>query len=127
MSMNTEPLQLLHKGLKITLGATSSLVESIQDPQKREETLAQIRRMDINELSEIWAQKGEITEQEAMSFIQNVTAQTQNPYAGSTAANSSVSETSSVVTSTLQLEVQELTAQLAAIRAELANNQAMDS
>lgn len=121
MSMNTDPLQMLHKGLRITLGATSSLAESIQDPQKREETLAQIRRMDLNELSEAWAQKGEVTEQEALNLIQSVTSHSQNPYTSAPAASTaSQASASSVVTSTLQLELQELTAQLAAIRTELA-------
>ena len=56
--------ELFKKGFLVTLGATTSVVESIQDSQKREENLSQLN-LGFDQLSQIWANKGEVTESEA--------------------------------------------------------------
>lgn len=118
--MNSDnAINLLKKGFHVTLGATSSLVESIQDPIKREENLAQLR-MGPNEFAEILAEKGAVTEVEARKFVDNVVAQ----YQPSASSNNTGTPTASTSPSpsidpTLQLELQDLTKQLAELRAQL--------
>jgi polyhydroxyalkanoate synthesis regulator phasin len=121
--MNSEDFtQLLQKGVRITLGASASLVENLQNSQKRTQNLSQLRT-ELDQLATEWAAKGEMTEQEARSFVQQLFNQLGNRQSTSPTADS---PNTSVTTSTddvappeVRLEIQELTAQLAAIRAEL--------
>jgi polyhydroxyalkanoate synthesis regulator phasin len=116
--MNSDTtLNLLKKGFHVTLGATSSLLESIQDPIKREENLAQLR-MGPNEFAEILAEKGAVTEVEARKFVDNVVAQYQ-PSASSYSTGTASTSPSPSIDPMLQLELQDLTKQLAEIRAQL--------
>ncbi len=67
--MNSDNLtQLLQQRFRITLGATASLVETLQDPQKRNQNLSDLRS-ELNHLTQEWAEKGEVTEQEARNFV----------------------------------------------------------
>lgn len=128
--MNSDNLlQLLHKGFRVTLGATAALVETLQDPQKREQNLSELRS-DLSERVQEWAEKGEITEQEARNLVDSILSQRNN------AARSSAAETptgpvttapSPAVSPDVQLEMQELTAQIAAMRAELERLRESDS
>lgn len=115
--MNADNLvQLLQNGFRVTLGATASLVEVIQDPEKRHENLSKLNQ-EWSVLSSEWAQKGEITEQEARNFVDTLLAQRANqPSASST---TSTTATTPSAAPEIQLELQELTAQIAAMRAEL--------
>jgi polyhydroxyalkanoate synthesis regulator phasin len=113
--MNPDTLiQTLQKGYRVTIGATALMLESLQDSQRREENFAKLRS-DPNQLIEELAIKGETTEREARSFVDGVFSQQSNgipsPY-----------ETSAPMpprTVAIQQDLQELTAQLAAIRTEL--------
>lgn len=112
-------VQFLQKGFHVTLGATTSLIESLQDAQKRDENLSKLN-LEWSVLSEELAEKGARTEQEARSFVDTLLGQG----AGSTTSQaSSGSSTGTASTPTaapdIQLELQELTAQIAAIRVEL--------
>jgi polyhydroxyalkanoate synthesis regulator phasin len=119
--MNSDTtLNLLKKGFHVTLGATSSLVESIQDPIKWEENLAQLR-MGPNEFAEVLAEKGAVTEVEARKFVDNVVAQ-YKPSASSYSASPASTSPSPSIDPTLQLELQDLTKQLAELRAQLKNS-----
>jgi polyhydroxyalkanoate synthesis regulator phasin len=119
--MNSDTtINLLKKGFHVTLGATSSLVESIQDPIKREENLAQLR-MGPNEFAEVLAEKGAVTEVEARKFVDNVVAQ-YKPSASSYSTSPASTATSTSIDPTLQLELQDLTKQLAELRAQLKNS-----
>ncbi len=119
--MNSDNLtQLLQQGFHITLGVTASLVETLQDPQKRTENLSQLRS-ELDQLATELAAKGEMTEQEARDFISTllnqVSKQQSSPTEGSPC---NIDPTSTeVAPPDVQLEVQELTAQIAAIRTEL--------
>jgi polyhydroxyalkanoate synthesis regulator phasin len=119
--MNSDTtINLLKKGFHVTLGATSSLVESIQDPIKREENLAQLR-MGPNEFAEVLAEKGAVTEVEARKFVDNVVAQ-YKPSASSYSTSSASTSPSTSIDPALQLELQDLTKQLAELRAQLKNS-----
>lgn len=111
---------LLQQGFHLTLGATASLVETMQDTQKRNENLAQISS-ELSHLANEWATKGEMTEQEARIFVSNFMNQLRNQRPTTSAPSSSTITTTStqVASIEVQLGLQELTVQLAAIRTEL--------
>jgi polyhydroxyalkanoate synthesis regulator phasin len=113
-------LDSLQKGFRVTLGATTSLIESLQDSQKREHNLS-LLSSDFNSLVQELAAKGEITEQEARNFVDSVLSQ-RNPQATTQPIGTpgdTIVTTTSVAPPDVQLELQELTAQIAAIRIEL--------
>lgn len=113
-------LDLLQAGFHVSLGATSSLLETLQDPLKREETVAQLR-IELSQRVTEWATKGEITEQEARRFIDELLRQRSTPASSTTTTSSDTVTTppTTVVSPNVQLEIEELTAQIAAIRTEL--------
>ncbi len=116
--MNPDNLiQLVQKGFRVTLGATASAIESVQDAQKRDRNL-ELLRTDVNQLVEEFADKGAITEVEARTFVDNMIAQHNNQPASQTTADTPTA-TQTVAPPNVQLELQELTAQIAAIRIEL--------
>jgi polyhydroxyalkanoate synthesis regulator phasin len=116
--MNSDILvQLLQKGFRVTLGATASLIEVLQDPQKREENLSKLRT-DLGQLAEELAERGAITEQEARSFVDTILSKQANQTSTET-PSSTATATAPTTSPDVQLELQELTAQIAAIRAEL--------
>ncbi len=120
--MNSDTvLRLLQKGFRVTIGATATLIEVLQDPQRREQNLSKLR-LDLDQLAQEWAEKGEVTEQEARSFVDTIIAQRRSVN-DRAASETTVTTIATPVTppSTEVLELQELTAQLAAIRAELAH------
>lgn len=113
--MNPDTLiQTLQKGYRVTIGATASVIESLQDSQCREENFAKLRS-DPNQLIEELAVKGETTEREARSFVDSVFSQQSN----GTPSSYEATPPASPRTVAIQQDLQELTAQLAAIRAEL--------
>lgn len=119
--MNSDTvLRLLQKGFRVTIGATATLIEVLQDPQRRDQNLSKLR-LELDQLAQEWAEKGEITEQEARSFVDTLMAQRRN-VSDQAASETTVTTIATPVVSppTEVLELQELTAQLAAIRAELA-------
>ena len=130
--MNSDNLtQLLHRSLRVTLGATASLIEILQDPQRRQENLSKLST-DLQQLTEEWAAKGEITEREARTFVDSMLSRQ-----GSVSDRSSTSTVSRPTTITttatpasdprVQDDLRELTAQIAAMRAELERLKQQDS
>ncbi len=125
--MNSDTaIDFLKKGFRVTLGATTSIVESIQDPQKREENLTQMR-LNPNEFAERLAEKGAVAEREARKFVDSVVTQysagsSSSPSAGFAAASSSPS-----TDPTLERELRELTAQLAVLRSQLAQGDSSET
>ncbi|MCU0571298.1 MAG: hypothetical protein MUF49_32620 [Oculatellaceae cyanobacterium Prado106] len=116
--MNPDTLiQNLQKGYRVTIGATASLIESIQDPQLREENFNKLRH-EPNQLIEELAVKGETTEQDARKFVDGMFGQSSWNQGSST--GTTVPTTATPVTSPdIQQDLQELTAQIAALRMEL--------
>lgn len=125
--------QLLHKGFHITLGATSFLIETLQDGQKREDNLGKLRS-DIDLLTEEWVQKGASIELEARNFVDTILERQSQPSPDpnpETEAASGKSHSPTPATPVpfdiQQQEIQELTAQIAALRTELEKLQVQDS
>ncbi|NEP85982.1 MAG: hypothetical protein F6K18_03645 [Okeania sp. SIO2C2] len=128
--MNPDHLtQLLQKGFRVTLGATSFFIETVQDSSKRDENLNKLST-DFNQLTEEWADRGEMTEQEARNFVDTILNQ-QNTQVNtdSTTASSTPTSTSSsgVVSSDLQEDLLELTQEIAGLRADLQKLQESNS
>jgi polyhydroxyalkanoate synthesis regulator phasin len=114
-------LDLLQTGFRVSLGATTSLVETLANPEKREENLSQLR-LELTQRVTEWAAKGEITEQEARTFIEAILRQQTNPgrsSATSAPTDAGMTPPNPVAAPNVQLEIEELTAQIAAIRTEL--------
>ncbi len=123
--MNAEHLTgLLHKGFRVTLGATSSLIEILQDPYKRNENLGKIQSQ-LSELADEWAEKGKMTEQEARNFVDTILSQRQQNVNADTTTATTPSTVSSPSTIAVGLEpepireIQDLTTQIAELRDEL--------
>jgi polyhydroxyalkanoate synthesis regulator phasin len=115
--MSTDTVvRLLQKSFRVTLGATTSLVEILQDPQKREANLTKLKA-ELEELTREWAEKGEVTELEARNYVDNFIAQRRSEINSS--ATTVPTTATEVQPPEVQLELQELTAQLAALRAEI--------
>lgn len=106
-------IQTFQKGYRVTIGATALAIESLQDSRLGEENFAKLKG-DPNQLIEELAVKGETTEREARSFVDGVFSQ----QSGGT-PSSYESAAMPPRTAAIQQDLEELTAQLAAIRAEL--------
>lgn len=123
--MNSDSLiQLLQTSVRVTLGATTSLIEVLQDPTRRDENLTKLRQ-EWSKLSEEWESKGEVTEQEARAFVNNLFNQRNAASEYPTSSNTATVEAPTAPPN-VQIELQELTAQIAAIRAELEKMRTVD-
>ncbi|ERT05713.1 hypothetical protein M595_4339 [Lyngbya aestuarii BL J] len=121
--MNADNLtQILHQGFRVTLGATSSMIEMLQDSHKRNENLEKIQSQ-WSQLAQEWAEKGEQTEEEARKFVDTILEQQSNSGATETTTSTSSSSMTTTPVSVSEPDsaedLQELTAQIAALRLEL--------
>jgi polyhydroxyalkanoate synthesis regulator phasin len=67
--MNSNDIfQNVQKGFRVTLGAAGTLIDSLQNPRNGEEALNKLRS-NPDQLVEELAAKGEMTEQEARTFV----------------------------------------------------------
>lgn len=110
---------LLQKGFRITLGAATTLVETLQDPLQRERSLTNLSSK-LGQLSEEWAEKGAVTEQEAREFVSRTWGQAE-PRSSTVTVDvpATVPPSSTTAPATVQADLQELTAQITAIREEV--------
>lgn len=122
--MDPEKLpQMLQTGFHLTLGATSFLIETLQDPVKRSENLEKLNS-DLGILADELLEKGEMTDREARNFVDTIfsgPSDRENSHNESVSPKQSDSSADSVTTPELQLEIQELTAQMMALRTQLEN------
>lgn len=112
--MNSDTLlQLLQQTFRVGVGVSASILETLQDPQKRNQTLSQLQE-EISQKIEEWAKKGEITEQEARIFVKEWLNQP------STAKTSSGNPASTTPTkANVNQEIQKLTEKIISLREEL--------
>lgn len=114
-------IETLKKGVRVSLGATTAVVESLQDTQKREENLANLQLNPV-ELAELLATKGAKTEEEARKVMDDFLTQNglkmnapQSPNAESDPFRAST-QSPSGIDGDLQQGLQNLTEELATIR-----------
>jgi polyhydroxyalkanoate synthesis regulator phasin len=125
--------KLLQKGFYVTLGATASLLEVLQDPRKQEEKFGSLRR-DFDSLTQELAEKGVVTESEARSLVDGFIARQIKTHETSpvsdvvdsvvktvntTATNIDDAVSNPKVSSNVQSDLKDLTQQIADLRAEL--------
>ena len=110
---NNNLLQIAQQGLRITVGAATSLVETVQNPQKRTEVLSQMQA-DLSQKTQEWSEKGEVTEQEARKFLDSLFDKQ------SSGVNNQETQSSSAVSRTnTTSNLQQLTDEIIALRREL--------
>lgn len=66
---NNTLLNIVQQGFRTALGATAEAIETLQDNQKRSEVLSDLNAQ-WQEKSQVWSQKGTMTEQEAKKIIE---------------------------------------------------------
>lgn len=124
--MNPDNLtQIIQKGFHLTLGATSFFMETLQNSSKRDENLNKLNS-DFNQLTEEWAQRGEMTEREARNFVDTILNQ-QNSQVNTDSINVPSTPVSDFVKSDIQRDLLELTQEVADLRAALQQSQKSDS
>jgi polyhydroxyalkanoate synthesis regulator phasin len=125
--MNPDSLiQLAQKSLRVTLGATAALVESLQDSQQREANFSKLKT-ELNQLAEEWEVKGQSAEREARSFVDSLINQASSRVSQPAPPNTVAAISSPVPSAEVQQDLQELTEQISALRAELEKLRAQDS
>ncbi|TVQ08405.1 MAG: hypothetical protein EA368_11800 [Leptolyngbya sp. DLM2.Bin27] len=113
--------QTLQKGFRVTLGATASLIEAIQDPDHSGQKFSELGT-DVNRLTEELEIKGELTEREARQFVDSLLSQMPNPFTDASPeprATTITTVASPVVNTSVQNDLEALTQELAAIRLEI--------
>lgn len=124
--MNPDNLtQVIQKGFRVTLGATSFFMETLQDSSKRDENLNRLNS-DFNQLTEEWAERGEMTEQEARNFVDTILNQ-QNSQVNTDSTTVSARPVSDFAQSDVQRDLLELTKEIANLRSDLQQFQESDS
>jgi len=124
--MNTDNLmETVQTGFRVAVGATASLIELLQDPQKQSEN-PNPWNADWNDLTKQWAEKGEVTEQEARKFVENLwnqqtasSPETQGTDRSPESPESKESNPTPPNDPEVQSELHELTKTIASLRAEL--------
>ncbi|MGB3767973.1 MAG: hypothetical protein WA947_15560 [Phormidesmis sp.] len=127
--MNTDTLlELFQKSYRVTLGAASSAVEAVQDPQRTADEFSEIGT-DWVRLADKLEVRGALTEKEARDFVEGVSNQLPEPLRSmSSSFHSPVAHSepqtvttvaTPVVDTELKAEVESLTAELIAMRAEI--------
>ncbi|MBD0268590.1 MAG: hypothetical protein ICV77_09880 [Cyanobacteria bacterium Co-bin8] len=120
--MNSDPLtETLQKGFRLTLGATASLIEAIQDPQGSTRKFSEMGT-DVNRITEELEAKGAVTEQEARQFVDGMLTQMPNPFSQSSTSTESrtvYTVATPISDPSIQPDLEDLTRQLADIRREI--------
>jgi polyhydroxyalkanoate synthesis regulator phasin len=124
--MNTPPnitpeaiFQLAQKGFRLGLGATSTAIEGLQNPQRYQQTIAQLSnqlRANPNQLLEDLTAKGEVTEREARKLVDQMIG---DRLGTRPASEMTVTTTAVTIGPDVEAELQNLTQQLVALRQEL--------
>ncbi|MBU6229616.1 MAG: hypothetical protein KGQ93_07970 [Cyanobacteria bacterium REEB459] len=122
MAINTNHLsQVLEKGLRLTLGAATSLAEALQFPEASRQTFAGLDN-DVDRLVEVLETRGEVAEKDLRQLLDMVLSQVPHPFASaeSPAPDARVEMASQPATDpSLQADLITLTEELAAIRRDL--------
>jgi hypothetical protein len=114
LTMNSDITEILQQGLRIVLGGASILSETVQDPQKRTQTLEELQ-VQLKQKAQELAQKGEITEREVLTLVEQWL---QRDNASSTVVTTSAARTSA------KEGLEDLTSTIIALRKELEDSRA---
>ena len=112
---------LLNRARRIAFGTAASLVEILQDPQKRDANLKQLT-VDLSELADELAAKGQETEMEARRYVDSLLArgaQSGPDKSTATASPPATTTPSQPDLNTSAQEIRELTDQIHSLREDL--------
>jgi polyhydroxyalkanoate synthesis regulator phasin len=115
---------LVHQGFRTAVGAAASVVETFQNPQKREETFSNLNSQWQKSTQE-WAEKGETTEKEARRVVEEfLHKQGANQGNGATKSTEGEIKSNNVTDSPspkpdVATEIRELTAAIVSLITEL--------
>ncbi|MGD1860274.1 MAG: hypothetical protein ACFB0E_09925 [Leptolyngbyaceae cyanobacterium] len=120
--MNPDTLtETIHKGFRVTLGATASLVDALRDPQASQEKFGNISDFEV--LTQELEAKGVDAEREARATVDslmNQMGQIPNPFVSPPASEATVeAQASTVVDVSVQAEIEALTLELSTLRQEI--------
>lgn len=114
--MNPETiLQNIQKGFRVGIGATTSLVEGVQNPTLYQQQLDRLRTNPLGLMEEL-ADRGAATEQEARNTVDRLWANRN----GQPASEMVVTTNAVTVGPDVEAELKSLTEQLIALRQEIA-------
>jgi polyhydroxyalkanoate synthesis regulator phasin len=124
--MNPDILsETIQKGVRVTLGATASMLDALKDPQGSQAKFSEIGT-DVDRLTETLEARGAETEQEARQMVDTLIAQMPpmpaNPFDPTPASDAVVDARTVPVTDvTVQRDLEALTLELASLRREIEN------
>lgn len=104
---------IIQQGLRIAIGATTSAVETLQNPEKINSKLNELNA-EWQQKSTIWAEKGAVTEEEAKRMIEKFFQQEKNQNNSTTSSSSSVNSRSNSTQ-----EIRKLTQEIIILKDEL--------
>ena len=117
----------IQKGFRVTLGATATLLEAIQDPQSSSERFSALGS-DVSRLAETLETKGEVTEREARQFVDSLFGPMPNPFSDSASSPPTVDTVATPIADpTVQSDLAALTQELADVRQAIETLQANQS
>lgn len=120
--MNPETLtETIQKGVRVTLGATASLVDALRDPQASQAKFGNISDFDV--LTQELEAKGTDAEREARAVVDSLMSQVgqmPNPFVQPPASEATVDTYASpVADASVQIELETLTQELSTLRQEI--------
>ena len=112
--MNTDTLlQLFQQGFRAAIGTTTTVVDTLKNPQTASETWTRLTENPTGFAQEL-VDKGAVTEQEARQVVDSLWSQNNSP------SSMTVTTTATTVMPDVQAELKDLMIELAAIRSEIA-------
>ena len=115
----------LQQGFRITIGATASLVETLQDPQKRQLT-AQDLQQQWGVQAERWSEKGSQTESEARQYVDQLLVQLRQTAANANPGQATPTPSSTIDFRTARDELEALTQDIVSIKEALSSESDSD-
>ena len=99
-------LRELQQGYRVAIGMTVTLLETLQDPDKREITFSELKQQ-WSQHSQEWSEKGQVTEREAKETLENWLKQRQSS-ASSASGKVQTVDTQVVSEENLEAEIRDL-------------------
>ena len=114
-------LRELQQGYRVAIGMTVTLLETLQDPGKRETTFSELIQQ-WSQRSQEWSEKGEVTEREAKETLENWLKKRQSS-TSSTSENGQTVDIQVVSEANLEAEIRDLTRKITELRSQLEKEQ----
>ncbi len=107
--------QMIQTGFRMGVGATTTLVEGLQNPQVYQQNWDKLNT-NPDQLLTDFAQKGEVTERDARTLVDQIIG---NRFGPRPASEMTITTTAVTIAPDVQAELRDLTQQLVTLREEL--------